>query len=506
MPEILAVRDIVKRYGGTLALDGVSMDIRSHAVNVLIGENGAGKSTLMRILAGIEKPDSGSLLMDGSSVRFGSVVDAADRGIGIVHQELNLCPNLSVTDNVFLGRRSTGADAVIVDRTGERAKTLALLRRLNLDIDPDTPVEDLRIGQQQLVEIAKALRDDCRVLIMDEPTSALSLSEVETLFDVIGELRRSGVAIVYISHKLEELLRIGDFITVLRDGRVVGSAPAAEVNLNWIVERMLGSTGAVACRPRREITGRDILRLEHIGIRRGASHAEIQDLSLGFRAGEIVAIYGLLGAGRTEVLETICGLVPLNRGNILLDGVSLGRSSVAERIAAGIFLVPEDRRSAGLFENLSIAGNLSLSMLSRVSQLGIIAAGSETDAVRAMIQRLKVKAQSPNLPIDSLSGGNQQKVMIGRALMTEPKVLLLDEPSRGVDVGARAEIFNIMQQLAQDGLTVIFSTSDLAEARMVADRILVMSNGSLTLDARAQDVDDNALVRAANSNRVPERV
>lgn len=499
MHEVLSARGIVKRYGGALALDSVDFSVRSHAVNVLIGENGAGKSTLMRILAGVEQPTSGGLWMDGREVRFDSVADAAAHGVGIVHQELNLCPNLSVADNIFLGRSLTRSGGIALDREAERRRTRELLARLEQNIDPDTPVEQLRIGQQQIVEIAKALNDKCRVLILDEPTSALSAAEVEVLFKLLAELRRDGVAIIYISHKLEELLRIGDIITVLRDGRIVDSAPVGEASVSWIVERMLGDAGKLRRLRSAAAAGERVLEVAGLTVERIAGSASVTNLSASFHAGEITAIYGLLGAGRTELFEAICGARRATSGEVRLRGVSLGGQGVAERVARGLCLVPEDRQREGLFANLSVGENMSLAELAGLARLGVVSQQREEAAVGGMIQRLRVKTAGPEQPIGDLSGGNQQKVVIGRALMAGPAALLLDEPSRGVDVGARAEIFTTMQQLAQEGLAVAFSTSDLAEARTVADRILVMAGGRITLDMPVDQVDEAALVRAANA-------
>jgi erythritol transport system ATP-binding protein len=491
----LRARGIVKSYGATRALRGVDFDVRAGCVNVLIGENGAGKSTLMRILAGVERPQDGGLLLDDAPITFASVRDAAHKGIGIVFQELNLCPNLSVAENIFLGHRIV--NGMGIDRRAERDRASKILARLGAAIDLDSLVGDLRIGQQQIVEIARALAEDVRILILDEPTSALSEAEVEVLFEVIAELKRDNVGIVYISHRLEELMRIGDYITVMRDGDVVASVAASEASVPWIVEKMLGKAGILPERPRMAVTGAPILRIEHVMVRRADGAKLVDDVSMTLRGGEIIAIYGLLGAGRTELFEYIYGARD-GEGSISLNGERLDGLSVAERIDRRLLLVPEDRQREGLFPNFHVGSNLSLSFLDRLSRLGILSRSGEHRQVGDMIGRLGIKARSGNTPIGALSGGNQQKVVIGRCLMREPAAILLDEPSRGIDVGARAEVFSTMRSLCASGVAVAFTTSDMMEALAIADRIIVMAAGRVTADLAAEAADQGILVRAAN--------
>ena len=496
MTVVLSARSITKAFPGTLALQDVDFDVHAGAVNVLIGENGAGKSTLMKILAGVERPTLGTITMNGEAVSFASVRDAATKGIGIVFQELNLCPNLSVTENIFLGRDITRA-GFHIDRAAQKARAAELMARLEHDIDPDTLVGDLMIGEQQIVEIAKALAEDARILIMDEPTSALSAAEVEVLFKVIGELKRAGVAIIYISHRLEELIRIGDHFTVLRDGRLAATAPRDEVSIPWIIQKMLGAEEVVAKRPPAVPAGPAILEVEHLSLpRRGAGMA-VDDVSVSFRAGEITAIYGLLGAGRTELFESLYGLREGATGSVRLDGKELGARSVNRRMKAGLLLVPEDRQRDGLLQNLSVGGNLGLASMRRFTRFFSISKAAETPLLMEIIRQLQIKTSSPDAPITSLSGGNQQKVVIGKSLLTQPRVLLLDEPSRGIDIGAKAEVFNTMRDLADQGLAIVYTTSDLKETHAVADRILVMAYGRITADLRADQATDEALVRAS---------
>ncbi|MDC7684159.1 sugar ABC transporter ATP-binding protein [Asticcacaulis sp. BYS171W] len=494
---LLRAETIVKRYGATEALKGVDFDVHAGAVNVLIGENGAGKSTLMKILAGVETPTSGRLLLDGKAVRIGSVKDAAAHGISIVHQELNLCPNLSVSENIFLGRQNAG----LIDRRSERAETAALMKRLEQDIDPDTLVGDLRIGQQQIVEIARALSDKARVLILDEPTSALSPTEVEVLFRIIRDLKSVGTGIVYISHRLEELLRIGDHITILRDGSWQATAPVAEVSMPWIVRHMLGHDGQAAVATSRDTTAATVLSVRDLRLTRPDGGYSLDHVDLDIKAGEIVGIYGLLGAGRSELLESLVGACPA-RGTVRLDGKDLAGLNVSARVERGLCLVPEDRKAEGLFPNLSVGGNLGLSSLVKFSRLGLISETAAGRAIAAMIGLMGVKTASPDLSIGALSGGNQQKVVIGRCLMPGPRVLLIDEPGRGVDIGARHDIFARMRTLAEGGMSVVFTTSDMAEAQTGADRVLVMARGRITADLSPSEATEAALIAAANG--VPE--
>ena len=499
---VLAAEAVSKAFPGTLALDRVDFDVHSHAINVLIGENGAGKSTLMKILAGVKTPTTGRLVMEGRPVSFSSVRDAARHGIGIVFQELNLCPNLSVTENIFLGRDIARA-GIHIDRKAQRARAQELLARLEHDIDADALVGQLMIGEQQIVEIAKALAEDARILIMDEPTSALSASEVEVLFRVIGELKRSGVAIIYISHRLEELVRIGDYFTVLRDGKLQASAPRSDVTIPWIIRQMLGADEVVARRPPKRPPGEVVLSVGHVRLPRPNGGFAVDDVSIEFRAGEITGIYGLLGAGRTELFESLYGLRPAASGSVRLKGREIGRHAVSRRIAAGLLLVPEDRQRDGLVQNLSVGGNLGLASLKRFTRLFSISTTAERPLLDEVIRTLHIKTSGPDAPITSLSGGNQQKVVIGKSLLTKPTVLLLDEPSRGIDIGAKAEVFNTMRDLADQGLAVVFTTSDLKETHAVADRILVMAYGRVTADLRVGEATDEMLVRASTQHSLP---
>ncbi|MFV2106763.1 sugar ABC transporter ATP-binding protein [Micromonospora sp. LOL_015] len=477
-PVVMRTRAVSKVYGGTQALTRVDFSVRAGAVTALFGENGAGKSTLMKILAGVETPSSGVIEMDGTPVTFRSAVDAVRHGVAIIHQELNLCPNLSVTDNLFLGRERTGRGGLLETR-GQRRITTALLDRLEEPIDPDALVGDLRLGQQQIVEIARAISLDTRVLIMDEPTSALSAAEVEVLFRVIRELTGNGVAIVYISHHLEEALEIADDVAVLRDGALIATDDAANVDLNWIIANMVGRSPDDLYPRLTTPAGEPLLRIRGVSVVDATNPARlaVDSLDLTVHAGEVVCLYGLMGAGRTELLEALAGRLPLHTGSVTVAGQDVASAGIAERIDLGLVLVPEDRQRDGLVQTMSVGENLSLAAIRRLRLGPLIARAQEAGAVGRTIASVTVKAAGAGAAITSLSGGNQQKVVIGKALLTEPRVLLLDEPTRGIDVGAKADIFTLMADQARQGVAVLFATSELGEALNAATRVVVMYRG-----------------------------
>jgi erythritol transport system ATP-binding protein len=495
---VLEARGITKVFPGTTALDHVDFALDRGRIRALIGENGAGKSTLVNILAGVEQPTSGELRLDDVPTRFASARDAMDARIGIIHQELQLFPDLTVAENLFVGRERRTAWGTL-DRRSETEAARAVLEKLAHPIPPHARLGTLPLGQQQIVEIARALVRDVRVLMMDEPTSALSAAEIPVLFRAIRDLASHGVAIVYISHRLEELLRIADDATVLRDGKVVGEAETHEIDVRWLVDRM---TGGRAVAPREGAAGgrgTTLMSVKDVRVPPRAGRNVVDGVSFDVAAGEIVGLYGLMGAGRTELLETVLGVHDDATGSVALDGKALQSRPVSERVAAGVAMVPEDRKSSGFVGTLSVEQNMTLSSLDALSPAGYLAPARERAAATRFIEELRIKAAGPGAPMGSLSGGNQQKVIIARAAMSRPRVLLMDEPTRGVDVAAKAEILESMRRLAAGGLGIVFASSDLAEVRACATRILVMARGRLTADVSAADATDDGLASAASA-------
>ena len=475
---VIRAVDVARTFGAVRALRGVNFEVRRGKVTVLFGENGAGKSTLMRILAGVDFPSSGWLELDGERVELTSPSDAVDRGIAIIHQELNLCSNLSIRDNMFMGREIRTSIGT-VDYAAEERVVRELMERLQERLDPRTLVGELRLGQQQIVEIARALAADARILIMDEPTSALSAAEVEVLFGVIRDLTAQDVAIVYISHHLEEAIEIADHAVVFRDGELVATADAADIDVAWVVSKMVGRAAEYDFTDVERHHGPVALEIDGVTVvsPEGGGKVSVDDLTLTVRRGEIVCLYGLMGAGRTELMEALAGRDPILRGDVHLGGRSIVSMSVRERIAAGLGLVPEDRQRDGLVQLMSVGQNLSLASLMSATRGWFLNRRLEGERVEAGIRDVKVKTSGPRAPITSLSGGNQQKVVIGKILATRPDVILLDEPTRGIDVGAKGEIFALLYDQAERGLAVLFVTSEVSEALTASHRIVVMHKG-----------------------------
>lgn len=496
---ILHAEKISKHYPGTVALNNVDFNIYAGKVNVLVGENGAGKSTLMKILAGVESATGGRLLLDGQEISPRNPREAEELGIGIIYQELNLFPNLSVSENIFMAHELK-IGGVVVNHREQEERTRELMRRLEQPIDPKTLVSQLRIGQQQIIEIAKAIAFNVRILIMDEPTSALSNAEVEILFRVINELKSQGVSIVYISHKLEELLRIGDYITVLRDGNLIQEAAIPDIDLRWIVENMVNREADAIYTPEKRDIGPELLRVENLTVERpGKAQGYLLDhVSFSLHAGEILGVYGLMGAGRTELFEAIMGLQPNTHGDIWLNEQKIDhRLSIEKRIEKGIMLIPEDRQREGLVQSMSIANNMLLASLKKHMNGFFLSSGKEKNSVEQNIKNLSIKASNPQNLIGSLSGGNQQKVVVAKALLTSPTVLMMDEPTRGIDIGAKEEIFDIITDLAKQGLGILFVSTELKEVMAMADRILVLSNGYITAEFSREEATEQALVEAS---------
>jgi erythritol transport system ATP-binding protein len=496
---VLAARGVTKRYAGTTALGSVDFAIEPGSVHALIGENGAGKSTLVKILAGVEQPSSGALLFHGEPVQFTSPRDARARGIDIIHQELQLFPDLSIEENLFVGRERRTSWGTI-DRAAQQAAARAALGRLGQHLAIERHVGSLPLGQQQIVEIARAVVHDTRVLMMDEPTSALTASEIPILFKLIRDLTSHGVGVVYISHRLEELLAVADTVTVLRDGAIVGHAPRRDVSVPWIVQRMTGRDTTPLDMYSAIEGGAPILTVKNLQMRPGPGRTALRDVTFDVRPGEILGLYGLMGAGRTELLECVLGVHADATGSIRLDTTELAGMDVRERIGRGIAMVPEDRQAAGLVPTMNVQQNMTLAHLSALAPAGFLSPAREARAAADWGARLRLKTPALDAPIDALSGGNQQKVVIARSVMTRPRVLLMDEPTRGVDVGAKREIVDTMRRLATEGMAVVFATSELGEVHAAAHRALVMERGRIAAELAGAHMTDAALTSAASAS------
>ncbi|MFT4269443.1 MAG: sugar ABC transporter ATP-binding protein [Pantoea sp.] len=494
---IIETRNVSRIYPGVTALDQVNYRVYRNKVNVLIGENGAGKSTMMKMLAGVETPSSGEILLDGQPVSLHSTHQAEQHGISIIFQELNLFPNMNVMDNIFIANEFFQRG--VINEKYQYALAKSLLERLELDVDPYAPLGELGIGHQQLVEIARALSKDTRVLIMDEPTSALSQSEVKVLFNVIEQLKRRGVTIIYISHRLEELMEIGDHITIFRDGRFISEREVRDASIPWIIEQMVGDKKKhFDYQPAPH--GDTVLNVSGLTALHQNGGYKLNDVSFSLRKGEVIGIYGLLGAGRTELFKGLIGMMHCQSGSVSLNGEILDRQNFQQRLKKGITLVPEDRQTEGVVQLMSITANMTLTELSLRGfrrALRLLSPQKEQRRVDEMIGHLAIKVSDPELPITSLSGGNQQKVVLGKALMTGPQVVLLDEPTRGIDVGAKTDVYHLIGNLAQQGLAVMFSSSELDEVMALADRILVMADGRITADLPRREATREALISAS---------
>ena len=491
---LLALRGVTKSFGAVAALREVSLELAAGEAHALVGENGAGKSTLVKILAGVHPPDSGGIELAGRPVVFGGPGGARAAGIAVIYQEPTLFPDLSVAENIFMGRQPLRSLRRI-DGAAVRARTVELFDRLGVRIDPDRPARGLSIADQQLVEIAKALSFDARVLVMDEPTAALSGVEVERLFAVARSLRDAGAAVLFVSHRFDEIFALCQRITVLRDGRWVSTDPADGLSVDQLVRRMVGREVS-ALYPRADTE----VRRERLQVRGLTRAGAFSDVSFDVRGGEIVALAGLVGAGRSEVVRAIFGVDRYDRGEVLVDGEPLRRGDPSAAIAAGLALVPEDRRQQGLVMELSVERNATLPRRWRLSRAGMLVGGRERAFAREWARRLQVKGAGLSDPVATLSGGNQQKVVLAKWLATDPGVLIVDEPTRGIDVGTKAEVHRLLSRLAADGVAVLMVSSELPEVLGMADRVLVMHEGRLTADIPRGRADEEAVMRAATGH------
>ena len=493
--DLLELRGIGKRFGASRALAGVDFSLARGEIHALCGENGAGKSTLMNIIDGIHQPDEGTISLDGQKLVIDGPAHAMRLGIGLVHQEIALCADATVAENIFMPEINAGRQAWM-DYASLNARATQVLQRLGQAIDPAARVSELSISSQQLVEIAKALTLDCKVLILDEPTAALTDNESAALFKVLHDLKAQGIGIVYISHRMAEIFAHCDRVTVLRDGRNVHSGPLAELDADALVRRMVGRDLGNYYPPKQQAIAAGEPVLEVIDL---ADGARVHGVSFTLRRGEILGVAGLMGAGRSELAETVCGLRPATRGTVRLRGKALSIRRYSDALRAGIAYLSEDRKAAGVYLDLPIAQNIASMALQRVSsRFGLLQRAAEHRLAVALGAKLKLKSDGVAIDVASLSGGNQQKVAIAKLLATEPSVLLMDEPTRGVDVGAKSEIHHILRELANQGTGVVVISSELPEIIGLCDRALVIRDGCLAGELQGDDMTEEALLRLAS--------
>ena len=492
-PALLEMRGITKEFPGVKALDGVSLTVRPGTVHALMGENGAGKSTLMKCLFGIYAKDSGTITLEGKEVNFKSSKEAMENGVAMVHQELNQALTRTVTDNLWLGRYPK-VGGIMVSESIMRKRTKEIFDQLEVHVDPKAIMSTMPVSQRQMVEIAKAVSYNAKVIVFDEPTSSLTETEVEHLFRIINMLRDKGCGIIYISHKMEEILRISDEVTIMRDGQYVATRPASELTMEEIIRLMVGRELTNRFPPKENVPGETILEVEHLA----GKYTRLKDASFQLRAGEILGIAGLDGSGRTEVLENLFGSMTKSGGTIRLHGKEIKNRNPRESIKNGFALLTEERRATGIFGIRSILDNTVISNLRHYLIGGICLSDKKMrQDTEWAIQAMRIKTPSQETQIRSLSGGNQQKVIIGRWLLTKPEVLLLDEPTRGIDVGAKYEIYELIINLAKEGKGVIMVSSEMPELLGVCDRILVMSGGQLAGEVDAKNTSQEEILTLA---------
>ncbi len=487
---VLKMTDITKSFPGVKALDGANLNIYRGRVMALMGENGAGKSTLIKVMTGIYTKDSGSVSVWGKEVDFKNVSDSQKVGIAVIHQELNLIPELTVTDNIFLGRELTNKFGKI-DSALMKMEARALLDKLNIKEKEDTFVKELTIGKMQMVEIAKALSQNAKIIVMDEPTAALTDSETESLFKVIHELTKEGKSIVYISHRLKEIPEICDDITIMRNGKYICEAEVKDIDEEFIIRNMVGRELHEQF-PRVKVEkGKEVLRVEHL------KNHYVNDVSFGLCEGEILGISGLMGAGRTELAKTIYGNIKKDSGKVIIDGEERDIKSEKDGIDAGIAYVSEDRKGDGLVLGMSVKENMTLSALKYFCKLFQLEHKKEKASVDEYVEKFGIKTPTINQKMKNLSGGNQQKVAIAKALLINPKILILDEPTRGVDVGAKKEIYDFINELKGKGMSIIMISSEMPEIMGLSDRILVVHNGEITGEFTAEEATQEDIMRCA---------
>lgn len=493
--KVLEMKNITKTFPGVKALDRVNFSLAKGEVHALLGENGAGKSTLMKVLNGIHQRDEGEILLKGEPVKFENTKEAQNAGLAIIHQELELIPYLNVAENIFLGREDK--NGVFINYKKLYQKTEEVLDLLGVDIDPKAQIRDLNIGSQQMVEIAKAVSQNADILVMDEPTSSLTSQEIEILFELIERLKKQEISIVYISHRLEEVFEICDRVTVLRDGQFVGEVKTSETDEDELIKMMVGRTIEDRFPEMNFNPGEEILRVENLSV-----PDEIIDASFSLKKGEILGIAGLMGSGRTELAKAIFGVFKEKSGQIFYRGNRLKIDSPADAIDNGIYYLSEDRKEEGLILGLSVADNISISILKTILNANtFIDAAAEKELAEKYIKDLNIKTPSEKQLVKNLSGGNQQKVVISKLLSTRPEVVIFDEPTRGIDVGAKREIYNLMQDLIDEGVAVILISSELPEVLNLSNRILVMHEKEIMGELDAAEADQEAVMKLATGRR-----
>ena len=491
---LLEMKGISKSFPGVKALQNVNYQLKAGEIHALLGENGAGKSTLIKVLGGIYHPEEGSIFIDGNEVSINGVNDARDNGISIIHQELVLVPRMTVAENIFLGREPKGAFGV--DKIKMTADAQKMLDNFNVGVDADMEIADLTIAKQQMVEIVKAISFNCRILVMDEPTSSIAEKEVNALFDIMRDLTSRGVGIIYISHKMSEIFEVCDRVTVLRDGTYVDTCEVAKTNRDQLVSLMVGRE-LDKYYVRDHVASKDVvLKCTHINDGKKL-HSRVKDVSFELHRGEILGFSGLVGAGRSETMQCIFGLTKGSKGEIELEGKKVNIRNAVDAMKLGIAMVPEDRKLEGLYHVQSVRFNSTIEVLHEFINHFYVNLGREIEITQEYIDKMHTKTPSQEQTVTNLSGGNQQKVMIGRWMATHPKVLILDEPTRGVDVGAKAEIYEIMNELTKQGVSIIMISSELPEIINMSDRVYVMYEGNVTGCIDQKDISQESIMHLA---------
>lgn len=497
MSKLLEMRNISKAFPGVQALSNVSIDLHHGEVLALVGENGAGKSTLMKILTGIYKADDGEIILDGEKVNVTSTKKATELGISMIHQELNLMKDLTIAENIFIGREPKGFMNLFIKDVELNRMTKQLFDQLSLDLNAKTKVEQLTIAKQQLVEIAKALSYESKILIMDEPTTALTETEIDVLFEIIENLKKNGVGIIYISHRMDELKRISDRITIMRDGEYIGTLPTSETDIKQVIHLMVGREVYIESKPNiAQENLETVLELKNV-----STNSNIRNISFTLRKGEILGFAGLMGAGRTEVANAIFGIDKLKTGEIILQGKKVKISNPAQAVQNGIGYLTEDRKHLGLLLDMDVKTNVSLAAMNNFHRIGIVQDDEIAKTAEHYVEKLRIKTPTIDQQIRFLSGGNQQKVVISKWLLRDCDILIFDEPTRGIDVGAKGEIYRLLEDLASQGKSIIMISSELPEILRMSHRIAVMSEGRITAILDASDASQEKIMEHATTYR-----